>query len=72
ASDHGSIGSSTLDAAKSVNVNWSLTKDGTLAFNNYSIVFNFNNPADLDGGTNTSNFIVGKYNDPSWTYPTVG
>jgi hypothetical protein len=72
AGDHGSIGSSTLDPSKSVNVNWTLEKDGTLAFDNYSAVFNFNNPDDLDGGVSTSNVIVGKYNAPTWTYPTVG
>ncbi|HCV43174.1 MAG TPA: hypothetical protein DGH68_06795, partial [Bacteroidetes bacterium] len=72
AGDHVSLGSSTLDVAKSVNANWTLTKDGSLTFNNYTVVFNFNNPADLDGSVNTSSLIVGKYNAPTWTYPTVG
>jgi hypothetical protein len=72
AGDHGSLGSSTVDPNKSVNVNWTFGKDGTLAFDNYSAVFNFNNPGDLDAGVNTSNLIIGKYNDPTWTYPTVG
>ncbi len=69
--DHASIGTSTLDASKSVNRNWTLTSDGVLAFTNYDATFNFVT-GDLDGGTNTNNLIVGKLDAGTWTYPTVG
>jgi len=69
--DHASIGTSTLDASKSVNRNWTLTSDGVLAFTNYDATFNFVT-SDLDGGTNTNNLIVGKLDAGTWTYPTVG
>jgi hypothetical protein len=69
--DHTSLGSSLIDPNKSVNVNWTLTKDGTLAFDSYSATFNFTNPGDIDAYANTANFIVGKYNG-TWSYPTVG
>jgi hypothetical protein len=68
--DHPSIGSSTIDATKSVNVYWSLTNSG-IGFTSYGAIFNFNNPGDNDTGTNTTNFIVGRYSG-GWTYPTVG
>jgi len=69
--DHPSIGSANLDAAKSVNRYWTLTKDGSLAFTNYSSIFNFVG-GDLDGGANTNNLNVGKLDAGTWTYPTVG
>jgi len=69
--DHPSIGSSTIDATKSVNVYWSLTNSG-IVFTTYGATFNFNNPSDIDAGANTANFIVGKYSGTSWSYPTVG
>jgi FlgD Ig-like domain len=69
--DHADIASSTLDASKSVNRNWTLISDGSLAFTAYEATFNFVN-GDLDGGTNTNNLSVGKFDAGTWTYPTVG
>jgi len=69
--DHPSIGTANLDAAKSVNRYWTLTKDASLAFTNYSSIFNFVG-GDLDGGANTNNLNVGKLDAGTWTYPTVG
>lgn len=69
-SDHASIGSSTINAAKSVNRNWTLSNSG-IVFTNYDATFTFV-PGDVDGGANPNAFIVGKYGGGSWTYPTVG
>ena len=73
AGDHGSIGSSTLNAAQSVNLNWTLTNGASaIAFTTYAAIFNFDNPADLDAGTNASYLIVGEFSSPTWSYPAVG
>ncbi|MCK6559199.1 hypothetical protein L6R21_08355, partial [bacterium] len=69
--DHASIGTSTLDATRSVNRNWALTSDGALTLTNYDVTFNFV-AGDLDGGANPSNLIVGKLDAGTWTYPAVG
>jgi len=71
AGDHSNISSSTLDASKSVNRNWTLASDASLSFTTYDATFNFVS-GDLDGGTNTSNLSIGKFNSPNWSYPTVG
>jgi len=71
--DHANIGTSTINAAKSVNRNWTLTNSG-IVFTTYDATFTFvaGVPVDLDAGATTSAFIVGKYSGGSWTYPTVG
>lgn len=71
AGEHAQIGTSGLDATKSVNRTWTLAQTG-LTLTNYDPTFTFNNPADLDGGANTANFFVGRYNPTTWTFPTVG
>jgi uncharacterized repeat protein (TIGR02543 family) len=68
AGDHASIGTSNILPGKSVNRSYSL--NGTYQ-GPYNATFNFV-AGDVDGGANTANFIVGKYNSPNWTYPTVG
>lgn len=67
--DHANIGTSTINASKSVNRNWTLTNSG-IAFTSYDATFTFV-AGDLDAGATTSNFIVGRYS-AGWTYPTVG
>jgi hypothetical protein len=69
--DHANISSSILDANKSVNRTWTLSQDAGLGFAVYDATFNFV-AGDLDGGVNTNNLIVGKFNSPNWSYPTVG
>lgn len=69
AGDHASIGSSTINASKSVNRNWTLTNSG-ITFTTYGATFTFV-AGDLDAGAATSAFIAGKYS-AGWTYPTVG
>jgi hypothetical protein len=71
AGDHPNIGSSDIDATKSVNRYWTATNSG-ITFNNYSATFNFINPGDIDSGADTANFGVGHYSGSAWSYPTVG
>jgi hypothetical protein len=68
--DHVNIGSANINAAKSVNRNWTLTNNG-IVFSSYDATFNFV-ASDVDTGVNTSTFIIGKYSGGSWSYPTVG
>jgi PKD repeat protein len=68
--DHPSIGTSWLDSSKSVNAYWTLTNSG-ITFTNYNAIFTFT-AGDIDSGATTANFIIGKFNNPTWTYPTVG
>jgi uncharacterized repeat protein (TIGR01451 family) len=68
--DHANIGTSAINAAKSVNRNWTLTNSG-IGFTSYDATFTFV-AADVDAGASTSAFSVGKYSGGSWTYPTVG
>jgi len=68
--EHPNIASSTIKSSKNVNAYWTLTKDGTLAFNNYGATFTFVS-GDVDSGANTDIFIVGRYSG-GWTYPTIG
>jgi hypothetical protein len=71
AGDHPNIGTSTIDSSKSVNRYWTAANSG-ITFNNFSAIFNFINPGDIDAGANTAAFIVGKYTGGTWSYPTVG
>jgi len=66
--EHPNIGTSNINPAKSVNRYYTLTGTPT---GPSSVTFHFD-AADVDGGANASNFIVGKYDNPTWTYPAVG
>ncbi len=68
--EHFEINTSPIDNAKSVNRYWSFTSS-SVVFNNYSATFHFD-PSDIDGGANTNNFIVSKFDLSSWSIPTVG
>lgn len=73
AGDHAdtTAGTSGIDAAKSVNRNWTLTAGGLLAFTSYDATLTFL-AGDIDGGATTANFIIGRKSGTEWTYPTVG
>jgi hypothetical protein len=67
--DHGSIGSSTINASQSANRYWTLTNSG-ITFTSCSVTFHFTS-GDTDGESSPGSFIVGRYSS-GWTYPTVG
>jgi hypothetical protein len=69
AGEHPDIGTSAIDSSEDVNVYWSFTNSG-ITFTSYNATFNFV-AGDIDGGADTDDFIVGKY-DADWTYPTIG
>ncbi|MDQ6609026.1 MAG: G8 domain-containing protein, partial [Bacteroidota bacterium] len=67
--DHSSIASSSLDATKSVNNYWTFTNSG-VAFTNYGATFSYPSTL-LDVGATPASFLVGKFDSPNWTYPTI-
>ena len=68
AGDHPALASSMINPSKSVNRHFSLIatptgpSDVTLTFA----------ASDVDTGANTEAFVVGKYDNPAWSYPVVG
>lgn len=64
-------GAAGIDAARSVNRYWTLTPGASLAFATYDTTFTFV-AGDIDGGAATANFIIGRKNGVSWSYPTMG
>ena len=64
-------GTSGIDKNYSVNRYWTLTPGGSLTFTSYNPTFNFV-AGDIDSGATTGNFIIGRKNSGTWTYPTVG
>lgn len=71
AGDHPNIGTSAIYDLEKVNRYWTTINSG-ISFDNFSAVFNFINPGDLDAGITPADFIVGKYSGGDWSYPTVG
>jgi uncharacterized protein YjdB len=62
------IGTSTLDPNKSVNRYWTLTNNG-ISGGTYDATFEFLN-SDVDAGADPNKFIVGQFNNGTWSYPT--
>jgi hypothetical protein len=65
-------GSPGIDQSKNVNHCWTLT-NGSTVYTNYSATFSFVGVGtDADAGATTNDFIVGKQDLTTWTYPAVG
>ncbi len=69
--DSSNIGTSQLDASKSVNRFWTLTNTGSVAFGTASVTFGYQ-AADVDSGATQTLFSIGDYAPSTWTYPTLG
>jgi len=67
--DDPNIGTSNLDANKSVNRYWTLANNGIDA-GMYDATFEFVE-ADVDVGATTNNFKIGQFSSGAWTYPTT-
>lgn len=65
-SEHANLGSSTIDSSKSANRSWTMTAGGGLAVSTYNASCTFVG-GDLDGGANSANFVMEKWNGSSWT-----
>ena len=71
--DHPSISGSGIKSNNSVNAYWNFTAANGIAFNANPMTVTLNWQAnDLDAGATTGTFIVGKFDNPTWTLPTVG
>jgi autotransporter-associated beta strand protein len=71
AGDHPQIGTSTLDATKSLNRWWRLMTAGGLVYASYAPTFTFV-AADLDAGATTSRFVAEAYSGTAWTSQVMG
>ncbi|MBK9985103.1 MAG: hypothetical protein IPP15_22560 [Saprospiraceae bacterium] len=69
--DHPSIATSTLAPTSSVNRFWRFVINSGLTTANYSATYNWVT-ADQDPLFVFSTAVVGKFNTPTWTYPTIG
>ncbi len=69
--DHPSIATSTLAPTSSVNRYWRFVVNSGLTTANYGATYNWV-AADKDPPFTFSTAVVGKYNSPTWIYPTVG
>jgi hypothetical protein len=67
--DHPNLGTSGIDATRSVNRYWSFTNSATV-FTTVSATVNWV-AADVDAGAVTANFKVGHYNGAAWSLPAV-
>ena len=65
-SEQPNIGSSTIDPTKDANRYWTMTAGGGLALSTYNATCTFVS-GDLDGGANSANFVMEKWNGSSWT-----
>ncbi len=63
-------GAAGINASSDVNLYWTLTPGGSLAFSSYNPTFTFT-VGNIDGGATTGTFIIGQYNGSAWSYPTI-
>lgn len=73
AGDHANttVGASGIVATRSVNRYWTLTPGVSLAYATYDTTFTFA-AGDIDTGATAANFIIGRKNGASWSYPVMG
>ena len=69
--DHPSIATSTLAPTSSVNRFWGFVINSGLTTANYGATYNWV-AADQDPPFTFSTAVIGKFNMPTWTYPTIG
>ncbi|MFN5372642.1 MAG: PKD domain-containing protein, partial [Bacteroidia bacterium] len=69
--EHPNVLTSTLDPNKSVNRYYSIINTGVTGFTAAAATFTFA-ASDVDGGSNTANFVIGRNASGSWSFPTVG
>ncbi|MGH7725306.1 MAG: FlgD immunoglobulin-like domain containing protein [Candidatus Eiseniibacteriota bacterium] len=67
--DHPSIGTSGIDASKSVNMYWSFTNFG-VEFDQYDLSLHFA-PVAIDAGADPLAFVIRKFDGGTWTRPEV-
>jgi hypothetical protein len=69
--DHPNLGTSDLDASKTVNRWWRLAPAGSPSFTSYDAVFGFD-ATDVDAGANTAALGVRRYASSAWSTPVTG
>lgn len=65
-SDHPAIAASGINPAKSVNLYYTVTADGTSAASGFSMSAGWATPADIDAGAIWPNFMASIYNGTGW------
>ncbi|MBL0340797.1 MAG: hypothetical protein IPP71_07685 [Bacteroidetes bacterium] len=70
AGDHPNFATSGLNSIKSVNRYWTIDDGNSGGFDSFDFTFNFD-AADVDGGANTSNFTISKFDSPSTWSPLI-
>jgi hypothetical protein len=71
AGDHPQLGTSDLDAAKTVNRWWTLSPSGSPSFGSYDATFAFP-AADVDAGATPAAFEVRRWTGSAWSTPAIG
>ena len=68
---HPQIASTTIAPSRIVNHYYTLSSDSSLSFTSYNAAFNFVS-SNILNNANPYNFIIGKYDGTTWSYPSLG